>query len=137
MPPSSKEITMNSIITPADLRDIPLLAGLDDRELGEFISHCETAICPPETVIVAQGAEERTLMIVLDGAVQVRLTVPHVGETVVAELPAQSVFGEVSFFHAAPHSATVFCVESARLLRLQYSKFEQLKSENNRLAFVL
>lgn len=87
--------------------------------------------------ITIQGAEERALMIVLDGSVHVRLTVPPVGEAVVAELPAQSVFGEVSFFHAAPHCATVFCVESARLLRLQYSKFEHLKSENNRLAFIL
>lgn len=128
---------MNPIISATDLRDIQLLAGLDDYELDEFIRHCETAICPPETIIIAQGDEERALVIVLDGAVQVRLAVPHVGEAVVSELPARCVFGEVSFFHATPHSATVFCVESARLLRLQYSKFEQLKSGNNRLALVL
>src|SRR5205085_3421488 len=81
--------------------------------------------------------QERALIIVLDGSVQVRLTVPHLGEALVAQFPARSVFGELSFFHAAPHSATVLCVEPARLLRLQRRKFEGLKAVNNLVALTL
>lgn len=128
---------MDSLIRPDDLRGIPLLAGLDDVALTELISHCEAAICPPQSIIISQGAQERALIIVLDGNVQIRLAVPHVGDELVAELPAGSVFGEVSFFHAAPHSATVQCVEPARLLRLQRSKFDELKAANNVTALTL
>jgi CRP-like cAMP-binding protein len=128
---------MDSLVSPQDLRDVPLLAGLDDLGLTEFISHCETVICPPQTIILSQGSQDRALMIVLDGDVQVRLSVPHVGDELVMELPAGSVFGEVSFFHAAPHSATVQCVKPARLLRLQRSKFDKLKAADNWMALVL
>ena len=125
---------MSEPVNPADLRGIPLLNGLDEFELAELISHCEVAHCPPETVIVRQGEEEQTLFILLDGSAEVLLDVPHVGDETIAELPAPSTFGEVSFFHPAPHTATVKCVAASRLLRLRRAKFEQLRFENNRTA---
>jgi CRP-like cAMP-binding protein len=128
---------MNPNISPDDLRGFALLEGFSDAALTELISHCETTVCPPETIVLEQGDNDRALVFVLDGSVEVRIAVPHVGNEVVATLPAGSVFGEVSFFHAAPHSATVACVESARLMRLERSKFDELKAADSLLALAL
>jgi CRP/FNR family transcriptional regulator, cyclic AMP receptor protein len=124
---------MSIIVTPGDLQAIELLAGLTDQELHDLIAHCEVAHCPPDTDIVRQADAEQTLFFLLDGSAQVILHVPHVGDELVAELPPKSVFGEVSFFHAAPHTATVRCVSPARLLRLRRERFEELRIDNNQM----
>jgi CRP-like cAMP-binding protein len=125
---------MSTEVFPSELESIGLLHGLTAAELAELTLHCEVADCPPDTVIATQGNEEQTLFFLLTGEAQVVLHVPHVGEEVVAEVVAPNVVGEVSFFHAAPHTATVKCVTPARLLRLRRAKFDQLRFENNRMA---
>lgn len=126
---------MTTQVNPSDLRSIELLHGLDDVELRELISHCEVAQCPADTVLVTQGAEDRTLFFLLDGTAEVRLNVPRVGEEVVAELSPGSVFGEVSFFHPGTHTATVQCVAASRLMRLRRAKYDQLRVANSQMAW--
>jgi CRP/FNR family cyclic AMP-dependent transcriptional regulator len=125
---------MSVTISSNDLRGISLLAGLDDDEITELVSHCEIAICPPEATIVTQGDEGQTLYFLVSGGAAVVLSVPHVGDEVIAELPAKSTFGEVSFFHAGPHTATVRCTTTSHLMRLRKAKYEELKRENNQIA---
>lgn len=125
---------MSTLVLPQELHGVPLLAGLDDGELATFISHCEATHCPSERIVISQGDEDRALYFILDGSAEVVIDVPHVGEEVVATLAPKSTFGEASFFHPAPHCATVRCTEAVRLLRLRYEKYEQLKFENDRIA---
>ena len=65
---------------------------------------------------------------------EIDLDVPKLGERVLAQLDSSSVFGEMSFFHPAPHAATAKCLTAARIMRLPRAQFDALAAENPHLA---
>jgi CRP-like cAMP-binding protein len=113
-------------LEPAALRDVELFQGMSDAEIAEILPHVEEVSVAAGSTIYEAGQHERALYILLEGSVQVDLEVPRVGERLLVDLHPKAVFGEMSFFHAGPHSATVKCVQDARLLRLDRSEFDAL-----------
>lgn len=114
-----------------------ILCDWPREELAELMTHCESQLFAAGDTIVSEGAEERALYFLLEGSARVVLHVTRVGEEVLADLPAGSVFGEVSFFHAATHSATIQCVEPALVLKLTRAKYDELKSQGKTAALRL
>jgi CRP/FNR family transcriptional regulator, cyclic AMP receptor protein len=120
----------NTIDTQA-LQGIELFDKLTPDDLGGLLPACdELAVSAGQTIFEA-GQQERALYVLLAGTAEVDLEPPRAGERVLAELPAGSVFGESSFFHASPHSATVKARSDVRLLQLNRDKFDGLLQGGN------
>ncbi|MGI8982844.1 MAG: cyclic nucleotide-binding domain-containing protein [Pirellulaceae bacterium] len=88
----------------------------------------------PGDAVFQAGDEGRALYLLLEGNVEIDLDVPKLGERVLAQLESGSVFGEMSFFHPAPHAATARCLTAARIMRLPRAQFDALAAENPHLA---
>ncbi|MFN0020723.1 MAG: cyclic nucleotide-binding domain-containing protein [Pirellulaceae bacterium] len=124
-------------ISVAPLHSVELFSGLTGNEILQLLAASEDlSFNEGETVFQAEDSG-RALYLLLEGTVEIDLLVPKLGERVLAKLESGSVFGEMSFFHAAPHAATAKCLTSARIMRLPRAQFDALAAQNPHLALRL
>lgn len=85
-------------------------------------------------VVVAQGDDDRSLMIVLDGRLQ---TVIGSGrkQRRLSTIGAGSVLGELGFLDGAPRSASVVAETDVEVLRLEFEDFLVLSRAHTDLTF--
>jgi CRP-like cAMP-binding protein len=121
-------------IEPHSLRDLDLFADMSDADIDEILNACQQVEFAAGDSIYESGQEQRSIYILLEGAVQVDLEIPKVGERLIVDLAPKGVFGEMSFFHPSPHSATVKCAADAQLLRLDRSNYNLLLGSGSRAA---
>jgi CRP/FNR family transcriptional regulator, cyclic AMP receptor protein len=119
---------------PQSLRDLDLFADMSDADIDEILNACQQVEVVAGEMIYDAGQEQRSLYILLEGAVQVDLEIPKVGERLIVDLTPKDVFGEMSFFHPSPHSATVKCAANAQLLRLDRANYDLLLASGSRAA---
>ncbi|HWB09419.1 MAG TPA: cyclic nucleotide-binding domain-containing protein [Pirellulales bacterium] len=108
------------------LANNPLFAGLKAADLDSLLASFEEVSCPADGVLFRTGELGPALYLLLDGAVEIVLDVPAGMEKIIATLESNSVFGESTFFHPAPHSATGRAVVASRLLKLSRREYERL-----------
>lgn len=104
--------SVSSVVTPI-WHQIPLFCGLDEKEA----QHLESIFTPQAFAdgaeIVSQGGNEQRLWILVKGKCDVVRTLPgstpNAGakDVLLATLEPFTCFGEMSFFDAAAHSASV------------------------------
>ena len=123
-----------SQMSSANIHSVELFSGLSGQEVLELLAASEDLRFEPGDTVFQAGDDGRALYLVLEGKVEIDLDVPKLGERVLAELESGSVFGEMSFFHPAPHAATVKCLTFARVMRLPRAQFDALAAENPHLA---
>ena len=121
-------------LEPHSLRNLDLFADMSDADIQEILNACAQVEFVSGETIYDSGEEEHALYILTEGGLQVDLEVPQVGERLIVDLGPQSVFGEMSFFHPSPHSATVKCVQDAHLLRLSRADYDKLLGSGSRAA---
>ncbi|MBX7169207.1 MAG: cyclic nucleotide-binding domain-containing protein [Pirellulales bacterium] len=115
------------------LLKIPVLAGLNETERRQLAHAARLLEFLPGQEIMAEGADTRELWILLSGRCQVLkrrragITLPR--PVVLATLEPYQHFGEMSFFHAAPHSAAIVAETAVQLLCLDRSEFDELISD--------
>jgi CRP/FNR family transcriptional regulator, cyclic AMP receptor protein len=122
-------------IAVAPLHSVELFEGLSGNEILELLSASEDVVLGLGDTVFQAGDPGRNLYLLLEGTVEIDLSVPKLGERVLARLESGSVFGEMSFFHPAPHAATAKCLTDARMMRLPRAHFDALAARNPRLAF--
>ena len=127
------------------LRDIPLFRNLNSTERRQLAETIQVQLASPGEVIIRQGEMSRHLWVVAEGKCEV---VKHVAvsETngppkdeavVLAVLEPFSQFGEMSFFHPAPHSADVRAKTAVKLLRISYGDYKDMIDEGISAAYKL
>lgn len=119
------------------LENVELLRNFSATEAEELMAVCDEAIYRAGDTILETGQQHRALYILLEGTVEVDLDVPKLGQRVVVQLSPPSVFGESSFYHANPHSATVRCLTETRVIRLDRSQYDSLVAKNSLAAYKL
>ncbi len=122
---------MPAKVDPQLLTKVELFDNLTTQQAGEILAACTEILCTAGRVIYETGQTERALYILLEGTVEIDVASPRAGERQLAQLEKGSVFGESSFFHASPHSATVKALSDARLLRLDRDQFNALLQKDN------
>lgn len=122
---------MPAQVKPELLHPVELFDNLTTAQVNDILDACTEILCTAGRVIFETGQSERALYILLEGTVEVDVASPRAGERQLAQLEKGSVFGESSFFHASPHSATVKALTDARLLRLERAKFDELLQKDN------
>jgi CRP-like cAMP-binding protein len=112
------------------LAKLPIFEGLTADECQQLAEIAIPADFRTGETIIEQGTSSQVLWIVLEGTCEVLMRfsgdhAPH-APTVLAELGPASNFGEMSFFHRAPHSASVRAKTDVKLLRIEREKFDAL-----------
>ena len=123
-----------AVVSAARLHSVELFNGLSGEEILELLAASDDLAYNPGDAVFQAGEEGRALYLLLEGNVEIDLDVPKLGERVLAQLESGSVFGEMSFFHPAPHAATAKCLTAARVMRLPRAQFDALAAENPHLA---
>lgn len=112
------------------LQKLPIFEGLSAAECAQIAEIAELVEFRPGQSIIEQGSESQLLWIVLEGACEVLMRFDGGGAnhepTLLAELGPRSNFGEMSFFHRAPHSASIRAKTAVKLLRIERAKFDEL-----------
>ena len=111
---------MAAVISYDSLRRIPLLHNLNESEVHQIADVLRLRTFAPGEYVIRQGDQSRDLWIVMEGECEVvRRLKPdekdhHQESLTLARLAQLAHFGEMSFFHPAPHSADVRAVRPLR-----------------------
>lgn len=116
----------------------PLFANLTDDEREQIAAIAQLVSYAPGEVVLRQGKSSQNLWIVLEGECEVFRSVDRDGTTedvLLATIKPADCFGEMSFFHAAPHSASVRAKTAVQLLRIAREDFDHLIRNGNCAAY--
>lgn len=123
-------MTIHGIVASDILARIPIFAGLTEAQRQEVVALGELKTYAPGDTVIREGQTSQDLWVVLEGACEVLKQIasrPATPEpTLLAVLEPYSSLGEMSFFHPAPHSASVRAKTAAKLFRLPRGRFDEL-----------
>jgi CRP/FNR family transcriptional regulator, cyclic AMP receptor protein len=117
---------MSPHVTEAFLANCPLFRGMSASERQELLDLMQCESFSGGQTLIHEGRSTQMLWIILSGSCQVLKHTKTGGEQILASLEKCGVFGEMSFFNPAPHSASVRSVTQVELLRLPREKYDGL-----------
>jgi len=106
----------------ADLKSIPLFAGVADAELRTLAERAVTRSYPKQAIIVSEGDESDSLYLILAGRVKVYLADENGKELILAIKGPGQYFGEM-VLDEQPRSASVMTLEPAQFAILSRADF--------------
>ncbi|NOZ39584.1 MAG: cyclic nucleotide-binding domain-containing protein [Planctomycetes bacterium] len=124
-------------MTNNSLAQLPIFHGMSDDQRNELLAIGHRVEVDAGEQIITQGKLVQNLWFILAGQCEVRRRTEAGCEIKLATLEPNMQFGEMSFFHAAPHSADVFALTDMQLLRLGRDDFDTLCAAGNPVAFKL
>ncbi len=124
-------------MTDDSLAELPIFRGMDADQRHEALSMAQHVEVGPGEKLITQGKLVQNLWFILSGRCEVRRRTSAGRELKLAELGPRTQFGEMSFFHASPHSADVIALSDMELLRLSREDYDRLCESGNPVAFKL
>ncbi|WP_339733900.1 cyclic nucleotide-binding domain-containing protein [uncultured Gimesia sp.] len=108
------------------INDCVLFQSVTPDEMEELLSTSEWEEFSEGTRILDEGNSTRYLWIIQSGSCEVRKKLSNGSEQALAELSPLSIFGEMSFFKPAPHSASVVALTDVKTVRIPGRDFDQM-----------
>src|SRR5262249_19770930 len=133
----SRRNLMPTSVSDAALAKCPLFRGMSGPERSEIIGLLEAQSYAPGSEILAEGESIQFVWIILKGGCHVLKELKSGEEKELSILEPCGVFGEMSFFHPAPHSASVRALSEVEVVRLARDKFDQLLERGSLAAYKL
>ena len=124
-------------VAPADLAVSDAFAPLSDEQRAEFLDLAGRHVFDAGETILHEGRTTRSLWFILSGTCEVVKSLPGGEGRVLATLEAGQLFGEMSFFSPAPHSASVRAVSDCVVLRMGAENWETLEEIGLRPAYMI
>lgn len=115
-------------------RQCPLFWNMSEEEVNEVCRRLTPEVYPKNETILREGKSLQVLWIIAQGECEVIKTIKPNTERRLTVLDPGSVFGEMSFFQPAPHSASVRSLTEVELKRLPREEFEALEIESPAVA---
>ncbi|MGD9854339.1 MAG: Crp/Fnr family transcriptional regulator [Planctomycetaceae bacterium] len=119
------------------LESCALFNGLGRDGLMNLFEFVESKSFVAGEAILKQGLQYRSLWAVLRGRCEVVRDCGNGHDQQLAVLEPGGIFGEMSFFQEAPHSATVRALTAVETVRITPAAFDKLKSTDSEAAFVI
>jgi CRP-like cAMP-binding protein len=123
------------------LRSIPLFAGLNETECRQIAEVIQLHSFAAGEAVIRQGESSRNLWVMLDGTGEVCKRLlhddPDSESVLLATIEPYQHFGEMSFFHPAPHSADVRAKTNVKVLRISHVDYQDLIAEGVWAAYKL
>ena len=110
-------------MTPEKLREIPLFATLNPKELQDLIKQLEKEIYQPNTVIFWMDEPGDKLYVIEKGRVKISYSNKEGKEITLSTLGENDFFGELSLLDGGPHTATARTETETRLLTIDRMAF--------------
>jgi GNAT superfamily N-acetyltransferase len=108
---------------------VSIFQGLEPAEIARLIEMSPVIECMPGDKIISQDVADRTVFVVLEGAVEV-----HRDGEFVALLPRGSVFGEVAFLLGRERTADVKAATAAKVISLRERALNDLIASESQIA---
>lgn len=108
------------------LQQIPAFHNLNESECHQLVEIAQEKTFFPGERVLEQGKSSQYLWILFEGQCEVIKESVHDGDVVLDKLEPYSLFGEMSFFSPAPHSATVVAKTAVRLLSIARADYDDL-----------
>ena len=112
------------------LKTIEHFKDLDDREIRLLNDVCRLETHVAGSIVIAEGTRRDNFYIIQNGSVSVYKRFHHSDSSLLAELGAGDLFGELSFIDDEPRSATVVTNVASRLLAEHKEDFKRLMEDN-------
>lgn len=109
----------------ARIQRLPLFREASRKALGHLASAVDEVSVGPGYTLISQGHNHGEGFVVEEGTAEV-----VVDGTVVAEIPAGEMIGELGMFSRGPASATVRAKTEMVLLVIPYNRVDQILDEN-------
>ncbi len=120
---------MVRLLTETSPERFPIFRGMAVEDIARMTTMSHVLACSAGDLIVRHGSTDRTVFVILDGAVDVL----REGQ-VVAQLLPGSVFGEVAFLAQVPRSADVVAAHDSQIICLRPSTLAALIEKEPRVA---
>ena len=108
------------------LEELGIFEDLSPAERKEILALTRPVEVAAGEQIITQGNRKQNLWFILEGRCQITRRTEAGCELKLAELEPYTHFGEMSFFHPAPHSANVVALTDMKLLQLTREDFDRL-----------
>jgi CRP/FNR family transcriptional regulator, cyclic AMP receptor protein len=135
---------MSSAVNPDTLHMVPLFRGMNESEFRQIVEVMRVREFGPGELVVRQGDNSRDLWVLLEGQCEVVRQLkpgkgaPHERESLLlAVLEPHTHFGEMSFFHPAPHSADVRTRSQVKLMQITHTAYGDMIQERMMSAYKL
>ena len=119
------------------LKNIPLFAGLSEKELTLLEQHANTRTFPRHAILITEGDETDSLYIIQSGKVRVFKSNEEGKEIILNEQGPGEHFGELALVDDAPRSASVMALEKTRVSIISRQDFRQVLGKHPDIAFSL
>jgi CRP/FNR family cyclic AMP-dependent transcriptional regulator len=106
------------------LAKVPLLAGLDRKDLEKVGRICDEVDLPAGRVVAKQGSYGSEFFVILSGTVRIERDGEHL-----RDLTDGDFFGELAMLANVARTATATCVTDCRLLVLGGREFNSLLAQ--------
>lgn len=113
----------------------PIFQGFTVDEYEQVLKLLDQQSYAKGDVIIDEGKSKQDLWIVVKGSCEVVKMNKSKAQKQLATIEAGAVFGEMSFFQKAPHSATVRALTAVQVMRLTRENFEHLQSRSPAAAY--
>ena len=120
-------------ISPAVLRHVKVLAGLNDEQLARFIRIMQVKQVPQGKQLAKQGDPSDAMYVLVEGELRLRAHVEGHEQTL-ATIHAGEFFGEIALFDQGPRSADIIATLDCTLLKIAAAEFEKFVYETPDLA---
>lgn len=127
-----RSLTVNS--SHAAPSECPLFECFTPGDQEILQSHMRFETYKPRTDILLEDHEMRGLWLIRRGRCQVIKGMPDGSSSVLAELGAGAIFGEMSFFCPVPNSATVRSIDDVEACMLSIESYQTIEETSPRVA---
>ena len=119
------------------MRQIPAFRNFNESECQQLMDVAQEKAFAPGEKVIEQGKSSQNLWILLEGQCEVVKQSERDGAIALAQLEAYNLFGEMSFFSPAPHSANVLAKTPVKLLCISRTDYDDLIHEGVGAAYKL
>lgn len=111
-----------------------LFKDLDDTELVEVLTLCNTRRYSAGSQIFAEDDPASRMYLIRDGQVRISKMIPGAGEEALAILKAGDFFGEMALIDESVRSAHAFAHTETTLMEMQIKDLQELFMKNQSIA---
>lgn len=124
-----------SSISEHDFEACPLFRDMLPEEREHVVKLLSIEDYGPGDMILEEGLSQAVIWIVVKGSCKVIKRTKDGGHQELAVIEPMQTFGEMSFFHSAPHSASVQALSEVTVARLDRARYHSLIDIGSQAAF--
>lgn len=128
-------MTATDALTESDLAEFRIFEGMTAGDRQELLERMELHKYQADDRILREGLSIQILWVIVKGHCAVTKTLGKDRQRNLAELGPGDIFGEMSFFRSAPHSASIRTLGEVEVLMLRREKYDELESAGSSAAY--